>query len=65
MQQVEEITLRLLDGLKLQGRKWNPQKPDAEKRIIALHGWLDNAASFDALGPLLADLVRTNVRCLK
>jgi len=54
MNSVEEITLRLLDGLKLQGRKWNPIQPNGRK-ILALHGWLDNAASFDGIAPLLCD----------
>lgn len=40
-------------GLALAWREWGPV--DAPP-VIALHGWLDNAASFDALGPLLHDV---------
>lgn len=36
--------------LRLAARTWgDPQLP----KLLALHGWLDNAASFDALAPLL------------
>jgi pimeloyl-ACP methyl ester carboxylesterase len=37
-------------GRRLAYRQWGD---DHEFPVIALHGWLDNAASFDALGPLL------------
>jgi pimeloyl-ACP methyl ester carboxylesterase len=33
-------------------REWHADKP---QKILALHGWLDNAASFDELAPHLSD----------
>lgn len=39
-------------GLSLAGLAWgDPANPP----VLCLHGWLDNAASFDALGSLLSD----------
>ena len=41
-----------LPHLRLAARSWgDPALP----RLIALHGWLDNAASFDRLAPLLCE----------
>ena len=41
-----------VNGLKLAGLSWG----DPSKRpLLALHGWLDNAASFSQLAPLLTD----------
>ena len=48
-----------IDGLKVCGRWWpgDARSTDSEP-VLAVHGWLDNAASFNALGeaglPLLA-----------
>jgi len=46
-----ELDIRL-PYLRLAARAWgDPHLP----RLLALHGWLDNAASFDALAPLLCE----------
>ena len=49
----EEFVLRVA-GVEIAGKRWR----NGTRRVIALHGWLDNAASFDIIAPLLnADVV--------
>jgi len=40
-------------GLTLAGLEWNPQAP---VKVLALHGWMDNAASFVPLAAFLDDI---------
>jgi pimeloyl-ACP methyl ester carboxylesterase len=52
---VEDFSLSIA-GVEIAGRRWRNGAPHANTRpVLALHGWLDNAASFDALAPLLPD----------
>ena len=39
-----------VEGFRFAGKEWHPDQP---KKILALHGWLDNAASFEVIAPLL------------
>ena len=42
-----------VNGLQIHVKMWGPKEGE---KVIALHGWLDNAASFDLLAPQLPDL---------
>ncbi len=54
MSVVAEEFVVTIAGVDVAGKRWR----NGERRVIALHGWLDNAASFDVIAPLLrADIV--------
>jgi pimeloyl-ACP methyl ester carboxylesterase len=48
---VQEITLKGFGG-ELAAKRW----PGEGENFLALHGWLDNAGTFDGLAPLLPEL---------
>ena len=47
----QELTFNLPWGGSIAGKLWG--RSDSEKKIIAIHGFLENAGSFDRLVPLL------------
>lgn len=47
-----EIDIKLSNGLKVGAKSWGSL--DSETKVLCLHGWLDNAGTWDALAPLLA-----------
>lgn len=51
-QNAQEISFEIA-GLKLAGKVWGPEKG---LKILGFHGWLDNAATYDLLAPLLEDV---------
>eukprot|EP00578_Thalassiosira_sp_NH16_P025137 CAMPEP_0181087406 /NCGR_PEP_ID=MMETSP1071-20121207/6254_1 /TAXON_ID=35127 /ORGANISM="Thalassiosira sp., Strain NH16" /LENGTH=418 /DNA_ID=CAMNT_0023169289 /DNA_START=71 /DNA_END=1327 /DNA_ORIENTATION=- len=55
---VTEKTYSCSDGVKLAARYWanfEGSPSQHTRKILCLHGWLDNAASFDRLAPILLD----------
>eukprot|EP01102_Stenamoeba_stenopodia_P000969 TRINITY_DN10881_c0_g1_i1.p1 TRINITY_DN10881_c0_g1~~TRINITY_DN10881_c0_g1_i1.p1 ORF type:complete len:355 (-),score=72.29 TRINITY_DN10881_c0_g1_i1:230-1252(-) len=60
----EEITLLSKhSGLTLSAKSWKSQQGEEEdgrpiRKILALHGWLDNAATWDGIAPLLIEAAR-------
>jgi pimeloyl-ACP methyl ester carboxylesterase len=53
---VSELSFQLADGIKLAAQRWiaHSDSQASSRRILCLHGWLDNARSFHHLAPSLA-----------
>jgi pimeloyl-ACP methyl ester carboxylesterase len=63
-----ELTLQCSDGIRIAGQSWKQSSDDgtliaaaegnsagSSRRILCLHGWMDNAASFHILAPALVN----------
>lgn len=50
-----------LNGFRYAAQYWPAISRGAEQPVIALHGWLDNSASFDLLAPILSRDTHANV----
>jgi pimeloyl-ACP methyl ester carboxylesterase len=62
-----ELTLQCSDGIRIAGQSWKQSSDDgalsaegnsaagSNRRILCLHGWMDNAASFHILAPALVN----------
>ncbi|XP_054011901.1 probable serine hydrolase [Hylaeus anthracinus] len=48
---VKEVEIKV-PGWQIKGKLWGPED---KQPILALHGWQDNAGSFDALAPILSE----------
>jgi len=49
-----DISLKLPNGRRMGGKRWGSITTPDSLRIIALHGWLDNASTWDGIAPELA-----------
>lgn len=52
MPESREVKFRVTNGLSLAGLSWGESHP---RKVLALHGWLDNAASYHSLANKLAN----------
>lgn len=60
-----EVNLQCSDGIRIAGQSWKQASDDGalltegnstgSRRILCLHGWMDNAASFHILAPALVN----------
>lgn len=57
--QAVERSILCSDGIRLAARQWTSSvvtdPPTSNTRLLLLHGWMDNAASFDIFAPALLD----------
>lgn len=51
-----ECTFDLVDSNTMAAKRWSNSEDSSPHRVIALHGWLDNSASFDFLIPYLKNV---------
>jgi pimeloyl-ACP methyl ester carboxylesterase len=65
----EAGSLGLVNGLNIAVKFWGAADAAAKVRILAVHGWLDSAASYDKIAPLLLSIaqkrgVKMRIACL-
>lgn len=65
---VEEIILKCSDGMKLAAKRWGYDDLDKDKKstpkVLCLHGWLDNASSYNLIAPDIANKLNAEVIAL-
>ncbi|KAM9985927.1 hypothetical protein ACTFIZ_002235 [Dictyostelium cf. discoideum] len=49
----EEVSIHIGTGIDIAAKAWGPK--ESSQRMLALHGWLDNANTFDFIAPILAE----------
>jgi len=57
-----ELTLGLPDGTRIAVKQWGHEH--SENRLLCLHGWLDNAATWDVLAPMLVRKLSVRLVCV-
>jgi pimeloyl-ACP methyl ester carboxylesterase len=64
----KDLIIPCSDGIELAARHWSPLHDTGDdsrkERIILLHGWLDNAASFNLLAPKLNSALNAEIVAL-
>lgn len=59
-----ETSISIGNGLELAYKLWEPLQITAKTmRFAALHGWLDNAATFDSIAAKLCDALDVTIAC--
>jgi Lysophospholipase len=62
LNQATDVIISCTDGIEIAARKWPAPRPDDSKeRVLLLHGWLDNAASFNLLAPKLNAMLNREI----
>jgi len=56
----EEIQFQLPEGISVAGKYWGDDR--ATVNVVAMHGYLDSAATFDRLAPMLVQQSNYNIR---
>ncbi|TPX37584.1 hypothetical protein SmJEL517_g00475 [Synchytrium microbalum] len=65
---VEQLAIPVPSGITLRAKAWGVPPVDNDdacrRAIIASHGWLDNAGSYDLIAPMLAEKAGAYIVCL-
>jgi pimeloyl-ACP methyl ester carboxylesterase len=62
----KEVIISCTDGVQIAAKHMSPPSPDDsnDERILFLHGWLDNAATFDVIAPRVNSILNREVLAL-